>query len=87
MNERGELNQAKASVYIEVDKKLVKVLAESLQPEVESPSSSRSKVLLEPLDDRLELRISALDVTALRAAVNSYLRWVDSILCLLDKIN
>ena len=87
LNERGELNQAKASVSIEVDGNLVKVLAKSLQPEVESPSSSRSRVSLEPSDGRLELRISASDVTALRAAVNSYLRWVDSIINLLGRID
>ena len=87
LNERGKLNQAKISISIEVDGNLVKILTESLLPEIERPSSSRSRVSLEPLNGRLELRISASDVTALRATVNSYLRWVDSILNLLDRID
>jgi tRNA threonylcarbamoyladenosine modification (KEOPS) complex Pcc1 subunit len=87
LNECGELNHAMASISIEVDENLVLVLAGSLQPEVESPSSSRSRVSLEPSEGRLELRINASDVTALRAAVNSYLHWVDSILNLLDRID
>jgi len=87
LNERGAADFAEASISIQVDEALVKVLAGSLTPEAERPSSARSSVSLEPSGSLLELRIIASDVTALRAAVNSYLRWVDAILDLLNRVD
>jgi len=87
LNERGAADFAEASISIQVDEALAKVLDGSLTPEAERPSSARSSVSLEPSGSLLELRIIASDVTALRAAVNSYLRWVDAILDLLNRVD
>jgi len=74
------LNQAEAKILIEAPPNIVKVLISSLKPELESGISERSRVVLEPSDKGVVIKIFADDVTALRAAVNSYLYWVQSIM-------
>jgi len=60
-------------------RKLETVLV-SLEPEVASPSTVRSKASLAKKGDFLLLEIEARDTVALRAALNAYLRWIGSIL-------
>jgi len=54
----------------------LKIVLGALEPEARTPPSSRSRVRLEGRDTSLILSFGATDTSALRAAVNSYLRWV-----------
>lgn len=52
----------------------------ALMPEAEKPASSRFKVKLKIEGQFLILVAEARDTVALRAALNAYLRWINSIL-------
>ncbi len=66
-----------AVVHIELSsEKLLQILLSALLPETKKTASSRSKVLIEGEGKRLTIRVEAEDTTALRAALNSFLRWV-----------
>ncbi len=54
----------------------VEAVMTALRPEVESAPSKRSTVRLEGEGRRVTLTVEASDVNGLRAAVNSYLRWL-----------
>jgi tRNA threonylcarbamoyladenosine modification (KEOPS) complex Pcc1 subunit len=60
------------------EQKLQTILT-SLEPETDSPTS-RSRVSLTREGDYLLLKVEAKDTVALRAALNAYLRWINSIL-------
>ncbi|HHL41395.1 MAG TPA: hypothetical protein ENJ36_01905 [Candidatus Bathyarchaeota archaeon] len=66
-------------VKLELDEKLLKAIDVALQPESESPSSERSKTSISIEDENLIITTYASDTTALRASINSYLRWVEGI--------
>lgn len=76
---------ANAIVSITGRENFANILWKSLKPEVERPSSSRSRILLDLQEETIRIMISASDVTALRSTLNSYLRWVKSIIDVLDK--
>lgn len=78
--------EAYADVEIEAPKEFVNILLHALQPEAERPSSDRSSVSMEAEGQHLSLRIRASDISALRAALNSYLRWADAILDVLERV-
>jgi len=48
----------------------------ALEPETKTPPSPRSRVKVEGRGSSLILSFEATDTSALRAAVNSYLRWI-----------
>ena len=54
----------------------LKIVLGALEPETTTPPSPRSRVKVEGRDNKLILSFEATDTSALRAAVNSYLRWV-----------
>jgi len=54
----------------------MKVVLDALKPETKTPSSSRSRVKVEGKGSSLTLDFEAADTSALRATVNSYLRWI-----------
>ena len=60
---------------IEIDHAETALLRESLSPET-SRTIPRTSVDIREVGDRLQIDIQASDVNALRAAINSYLRWV-----------
>lgn len=65
-----------ATIHLELpSKKLLKVLLKALLPETKKPTTSRSKVSVEGDGKKLTIRIEAKDTSALRATLNSYLRW------------
>jgi len=68
-----------AKVKLDIDENLVKVIEKALKPEAESPSSQRSMTRIEVKEKQLLIQTWATDVTALRASLNSYLRWIDGI--------
>ncbi len=53
-----------------------KILLESLKPEANSSVNLRSRVRLSRECDELRMFFDAKDTTALRASLNSYLRWL-----------
>jgi len=60
-------------------KKRLQIVLEALMPETKISPASRSKVQVEGKGNRLALVFEARDTSALRAALNSYLRWIVTI--------
>lgn len=56
--------------------KQLKVVLEALRPEIETSVTSRSKVQMKAEGSGLILNFRAKDTSALRAALNSYLRLI-----------
>lgn len=52
------------------------VVLKSLEVEINSSPSERSSTQLKQVNKTLVLDINATDTTSLRAALNSYLRWI-----------
>ena len=75
-----------AVVTIDVPGDLVGSIEGSLVPEVEQPTSERSVVKVSTEKGKLTISFEASDIAALRAAINSYLRWVGAILDVVDSI-
>ena len=68
-----------AVIKIELNDKLLETINTALGPEAETPSSERSETSVKIIDNQLVIETRASDTTALRASLNSYLRWVDGI--------
>jgi len=70
----------KASTVITLhfpSKKRLEVVLKALKPETEMhPSKRRSKVKVTSRQNSLILNFEAEDTSALRAAINSYMRWI-----------
>ncbi|MEM3622429.1 MAG: KEOPS complex subunit Pcc1 [Candidatus Bathyarchaeia archaeon] len=60
-------------------RKHLEIFAEALEPEVKKPATSRSKANIEKKEKFLILSVEARDTVALRATLNAYLRWINSI--------
>ena len=75
-----------ASVLVGVPEGLSGIIGESLAPEVERPTSGRSRVVVSVGEGGVVMLFEASDVAALRAALNSYLRWVGAILDVVDAV-
>jgi KEOPS complex subunit Pcc1 len=69
----------KAEIKLEIDNNLLKTVETALKPESNTPSSDRSNTSVAVVKNQLVLYIEASDTTALRASLNSYLRWVQGI--------
>lgn len=78
--------KASAEIRIKLPEELVEAVLDALTPEAESPSSERSSTDVRRSIDGIVVSTEASDTTAMRAAVNSYLRWVQGILDMLSKI-
>ena len=76
-----------ARILVEAPREIVDILIAALKPELASGISDRSRVVLERSDRGLVIRAVADDVTALRAAVNSYLYWVQGIMDIGGRMN
>ena len=57
----------------------LEIIFKALLPEARKTPTMRSRAFLEKEDNILILKVEAKDTVALRAAVNAYLRWIDSI--------
>jgi tRNA threonylcarbamoyladenosine modification (KEOPS) complex Pcc1 subunit len=62
------------------DSKRLDVVWRALEPEVRKPTSLRSRENLVKDGEFLVLRVEAKDTVALRAALNAYLRWINSMM-------
>ena len=72
---------AKATVRLKFSsEKQLKAVVDALTPEVSKPLAGRAKVTLERQDAFLVMRVEAKDTVALRSTLNAYLRWVGSVL-------
>jgi len=86
MFNEGLIKKASAEIHVMVPEELVEAVIDALRPEVESPSSERSSTDVRRGVDGIVISTEASDTTAMRAAVNSYLRWVQGMLNMLSKI-
>lgn len=75
-----------ATVHVEVPEGISGIIDESLAPEIERPTSERSNVTVSAEKGEVIISIEASDVVALRAAINSYLRWVGAILDVVEAV-
>ncbi|MCW3977671.1 MAG: KEOPS complex subunit Pcc1 [Candidatus Bathyarchaeota archaeon] len=67
--------------------KKLKVMLEALKPETKTPSTRRSKVQMKSEANSLTLNFRARDTSALRAAINSYLRWILLTKTVIESVN
>jgi len=86
MTKEGLTEKTSAEIHVMVPEEVVEAVLDALSPEVESPSSERSSTDVQRGVDGISIIMEASDTTAMRAAVNSYLRWVKGILDMLSKI-
>jgi tRNA threonylcarbamoyladenosine modification (KEOPS) complex Pcc1 subunit len=75
--------KAKIRLKFSSEKQLDAVVA-ALTPEAEKPLAGRAEVTLERQDDFLVLHVAARDTVALRSTLNAYLRWVGSVVNVVD---
>jgi len=68
------------------DKKHLKIIFKALEVEVKTPATMHSKTKLEIIDTSLVLQVEAKDSVALRATLNAYLRWINSMLGVLEVV-
>ena len=80
-------NAVVAVVKIELNNRLLGVIKTALGPESETPSSDRSETCVKIENNYLVIETRASDTTALRASLNSYLRWVDGIQNIVNNID
>ena len=67
--------KAQAVIHLNFSsEKQLKVVLEALKPETRTPPTRRSKVQIMSEGNSLTLSFEATDTSALRAAINSYLR-------------
>jgi KEOPS complex subunit Pcc1 len=72
---------AKAKIRLKFkNQKQINTFLEALTPEANSPLSHRGKVTLKKDGLFLVLLIEAEDTVALRATLNTYLHWINSII-------
>jgi tRNA threonylcarbamoyladenosine modification (KEOPS) complex Pcc1 subunit len=73
--------KAKATVRLKlISEKKLRAVLRALEPEAKNPLGARSQASLENEGNLLVLKIEAKDSVALRANLNAYLRWINSIL-------
>ncbi|MDH5374200.1 MAG: KEOPS complex subunit Pcc1 [Candidatus Bathyarchaeota archaeon] len=66
--------------------KHLEIVFKALEPEARTPPTMRSQAKLEKENTFLILKIEAKDTVALRAAVNAYLRWINSMVSVLEVV-
>jgi tRNA threonylcarbamoyladenosine modification (KEOPS) complex Pcc1 subunit len=63
--------------------KQLEIVFKALEPEVKKTVTMRSRTTLEKDGALLVLNVEAGDTVALRAALNAYLRWINSVVSVL----
>lgn len=73
--------KAEATVCLKlISEKKLRAVLRALEPEAKNLLGARSQASLEKKGDLLVLKIEAKDSVALRANLNAYLRWINSVL-------
>ncbi|MHA2359611.1 MAG: KEOPS complex subunit Pcc1 [Candidatus Thorarchaeota archaeon] len=71
----------KSTIEIPLDsRKTAELLLAALRPETKSGPSDRATTSVSVRDSTLIIEVEANDITALRAAMNSYIAWVSACL-------
>jgi tRNA threonylcarbamoyladenosine modification (KEOPS) complex Pcc1 subunit len=83
---KSKSTRAEAEILLKASSEKIHVLERSLKPETETRSSFRSNVTIESREGGILIRIVAEDSVALRAAVNSYLRWAQGVIEILNNL-
>ncbi len=79
--------KSRATVSLKLpSKKEAQIIVTSLKPETLRGSSHRSEASVRTEGRVLVLEIEAKDTTALRASLNAYLRWINSIFDILKNL-
>ena len=77
--------KAKATIRLKFSSQRdLSIVLKGLEPEVEKPATLRSKASIGKSREFLILTIEAKDTVALRAALNAYLRWINSMMNVLE---
>ena len=78
---------AKATVRLKFssEKQLTTIL-NALKPEANAPVTRRSSVKLEKDDLFLLVTVEAEDTVSLRSTLNAYLRWINSVINVIDLV-
>ncbi|HNS25502.1 MAG: KEOPS complex subunit Pcc1 [Euryarchaeota archaeon] len=72
------LQGVEIQIEVELDgQEEAEIVYGALKPEIKSSPSSRTRSWVKIKDKKLILEVEARDSTSLRAAVNSYLRWIN----------
>ncbi len=78
---------AQASIRLKFEaEKQVDTLLSALMPEANAPQTHRAAIKLQKDGTCLTLTVEAEDTVALRATLNSYLRWIQSALNVIDVV-
>ncbi|MFQ6065175.1 MAG: KEOPS complex subunit Pcc1 [Candidatus Bathyarchaeia archaeon] len=67
--------------------KYLRIVLDALRPETRKSPSARSRTRVEEEEGSLILRFEAKDTSALRASINSYLRWISLTQNILEIVN
>jgi tRNA threonylcarbamoyladenosine modification (KEOPS) complex Pcc1 subunit len=78
--------KASAEIRVDMPDDMVEAVLDALGPETETPSSERSITYVRRTVDGIIIFTEASDTTAMRAAVNSYLHWIQGIMDMLSKM-
>lgn len=73
------VRKGEATVRIEGVGPYREAIALALIPEIRNPPTRRSKADLRVAEEAVVVRIEATDISALRAALSSYLHWIRGI--------
>jgi len=84
MSKTSLTRKASAEIRVDMPNDMVEVVLDALAPETEAPSSERSITYVLKTLDGIIIFTEASDTTAMRAAVNSYLHWVQGIIDMLS---
>ena len=87
LGRRSRRNNFKVKIIFHLSKPESKILYQAILPEARDVPSRRASVNLHADPDKLILEISAVDPVALRAALNSFLRFIDSSLQILRQLS
>jgi tRNA threonylcarbamoyladenosine modification (KEOPS) complex Pcc1 subunit len=86
MNSGSITENINAKISINFSPKISEVIFEALKPELDSNLTDRSTVSLIKTSKGISIILTASDITALRAALNSYLRWIKGILNMIEDL-
>lgn len=79
-------NSVRLKVLVQVDRDDADIISKSLSIEATSTPSRRSRVSIKAIDDSIVMEAYAKDLVAMRAALNSFLRWMDMVLRIRSEI-
>jgi len=74
------VHSANATIRIDLpSRRRAEAILAALKPELERPPTRRCLVTVSVIGSSLALKLEAGDTSALRAAANSYLRWIKTL--------